>query len=159
AVSLAMTIAGPAGTARSYASQGGEDDDTRTATPIKHVIVFIGENHTFDNIFATYVPKEGQHVSNLLSKGIIDASGLPGSKHALTEHYKISTINPVTYFIDTDTPTNPNKTAYAPFLPTPEVGFPPPQLVTLAQFLEDPADTVARFDARTFSRTELHTIS
>ena len=27
-----------------------------TATPIKHVIVIIGENHTFDNVFGTYQP-------------------------------------------------------------------------------------------------------
>ena len=30
-----------------------------TATPIKHVIVIIGENHTFDNVFATYQPPAG----------------------------------------------------------------------------------------------------
>ena len=27
-----------------------------TTTPIKHVVVIIGENHTFDNVFATYQP-------------------------------------------------------------------------------------------------------
>ncbi len=31
----------------------------RTETPIKHVIVLIGENRTFDNIYGTYVPKHG----------------------------------------------------------------------------------------------------
>ena len=49
-----------------------------TVTPIKHVIVIIGENHTFDNVFATYVPPAGQHVLNLLSEGIVTASGAPG---------------------------------------------------------------------------------
>jgi phospholipase C len=40
-----------------------------TATPIQHVIVIIGENRTFDHIFATYVPKvAGETVDNLLSK-------------------------------------------------------------------------------------------
>ncbi len=29
----------------------------QTATPIKHVIVLIGENRTFDHLFATYVPQ------------------------------------------------------------------------------------------------------
>ena len=29
----------------------------KTATPIKHVIVLIGENRTFDHLFATYTPK------------------------------------------------------------------------------------------------------
>src|ERR1039458_4462376 len=30
--------------------------ETNTTTPIKHVIVIIGENRTFDHIFATYQP-------------------------------------------------------------------------------------------------------
>src|ERR1700730_12403112 len=42
----------------------------QTATPIKHVIVIIGENRSFDHVFATYVPKRGQTVHNLLSEGI-----------------------------------------------------------------------------------------
>ena len=46
-----------------------------TATPIKHVIVIIGENHSFDNVFATYQAPGGQHVNNLLSEGIITRSG------------------------------------------------------------------------------------
>ena len=50
----------------------------KTATPIKHVIVVIGENRTFDNLYATYVPKRGQHVWNLLSRGIVNANGTPG---------------------------------------------------------------------------------
>jgi len=49
-----------------------------TSTPIKHLIVLIGENRTFDHVFATYVPKSHDSVSNLLSKGIINADGTPG---------------------------------------------------------------------------------
>ena len=49
-----------------------------TATPIKHVIVIIGENHSFDNVFATYQPPAGQHIENLLSEGIITKTGQPG---------------------------------------------------------------------------------
>jgi acid phosphatase len=49
-----------------------------TTTPIKHVIVIIGENHTFDNVYATYQPPAGQHVMNLLSEGIVTTSGAPG---------------------------------------------------------------------------------
>src|SRR5580698_2271692 len=45
--------------------------DNKTASPIKHVIVIIGENRSFDHVFATYVPKGEQSVDNLLSKGII----------------------------------------------------------------------------------------
>jgi len=54
----------------------------RTVTPIKHVVVIIGENHSFDNIFATYRPPGHQHVANLLSEGIINADGAPGANYA-----------------------------------------------------------------------------
>jgi phospholipase C len=50
----------------------------QTATPITNVIVIIGENRSFDHVYATYQPKAGQTVSNLLSKGIINAKGKPG---------------------------------------------------------------------------------
>ncbi len=32
-------------------------DDKHTSTPIKHVIIIVGENRTFDHLFATYQPK------------------------------------------------------------------------------------------------------
>ena len=48
-----------------------------TATPIQHLIVIIGENETFDGLFATYAPRTGS-VRNLLSEGIITADGAPG---------------------------------------------------------------------------------
>jgi acid phosphatase len=51
-----------------------------TTTPIKHVIVIIGENHTFDNVFATYRPRAGQTAKNLLSEGIVTGSGAPGPR-------------------------------------------------------------------------------
>jgi phospholipase C len=50
----------------------------KTRTPIQHVIVIIGENRTFDHIFATYQPRHGERVSNLLSKGIVNPDGTPG---------------------------------------------------------------------------------
>src|SRR3954470_2113294 len=55
-----------------------DHDRDRTATPIKHVIIVVGENHTFDNLFGTYKPRAGQYVDNLLSKGIVNADGSPG---------------------------------------------------------------------------------
>ncbi len=42
------------------------------------MIVILGENHTFDNVFGTYTAEGGQHVQNLLSEGIVTASGAPG---------------------------------------------------------------------------------
>jgi phospholipase C len=59
--------------------------DNNTATPIKHVIVIIGENRTFDHIFATYVPVKGQTVFNLLSEGIVKADGTPGPNFPVAE--------------------------------------------------------------------------
>ena len=54
-----------------------------TATPIEHVIVIVGENHTFENIFATYLPRPGQTISNLRSQDIVDDEGLPGRNFSL----------------------------------------------------------------------------
>jgi phospholipase C len=54
--------------------------DNYTQTPIKHVIVIIGENRSFDHVFATYVPPPGQTVNNLLSEGII---ALDSNKNAI----------------------------------------------------------------------------
>ena len=61
---------------------GARTNDTRTASPIKHVIVIMGENRTFDHVFATYEPRPGEHVDNLLSKGIINKDGSPGPNYA-----------------------------------------------------------------------------
>jgi phospholipase C len=63
------------------------DDQPHTRTPIKHVIVIIGENRTFDHIFATYKPKRGESVDNLLSKGIVNADGTPGPNYSLASQY------------------------------------------------------------------------
>jgi phospholipase C len=57
-------------------------NDGKTTSPIKHVIIIIGENRSFDHVFATYVPKKGQAVANLLSKGIVNADGTPGPNYS-----------------------------------------------------------------------------
>ena len=42
-------------------------DKIQTASPIKHVIIIVGENRSFDHLFATYVPKsKHERVLNLL---------------------------------------------------------------------------------------------
>ena len=65
-------------------------DKIPTASPIKHVIIIVGENRSFDHLFATYVPK-GKHerVLNLLSQGIIKADGSPGPNFAKGHQFKI----------------------------------------------------------------------
>jgi len=62
-------------------------DDNHTATPIKHVIIIVGENRTFDHLFATYQPKAGETVNNLLSEKIIDESGNSGTNYAFAHQY------------------------------------------------------------------------
>src|SRR5690348_1609653 len=130
-----------------FAEDGHSRDakEQKTATPIKHVIVIIGENRTFDNVFATYVPRRGS-VSNLLSLGIIHADGSPGPNAALATQFQIGNINPAAFFVDTRKLINSGKTAYSPFLPTPEAGGAPPLAVTRPQFLNDPVDTAPPFD-------------
>jgi phospholipase C len=61
---------------------GSRANDIKTDSPIKHVIIIMGENRTFDQVFATYVPRNGQFVDNLLSKGIINIDGSPGPNYA-----------------------------------------------------------------------------
>jgi len=56
-------------------------------TPIEHVIVIVGENRTFDNLFATYQPKSRQAVGNLLSRGIVRADGSPGPNFGFAEQH------------------------------------------------------------------------
>jgi phospholipase C len=75
AISLVALIAN-LGTPLPVAAQ--EPAKQSTTTPIQHVIVIIGENRTFDHVFATYQPTSGETVSNLLSKGIVNADGTPG---------------------------------------------------------------------------------
>jgi len=50
----AMTVNSLTPIAALAADPGGNDG--KTTTPIKHVIVIIGENRSFDYVFATYQP-------------------------------------------------------------------------------------------------------
>lgn len=74
--------------------RGGDRSDI-TRTPIKHVILLIGENRTFDHVYATYTPPRGQSVMNLLSEGIVKADGTPGPNVALARQWQAS--QPGTY--------------------------------------------------------------
>jgi len=95
-------------------------DAIRTATPIKHVIIIVGENRSFDHIFATYVPKQReQKVRNLLSEGIVNADGSPGKNFAKAHQFQITSApNFGKFFISADLK---NKTLYTT-LPPPDIG-------------------------------------
>jgi phospholipase C len=112
--------------------------DNDTATPIKHVIVIIGENRSFDHVFATYVPKKsGVHVQNLLSEGIVTADGKPGPNFSKAAQQAASDPQRDTFLLD------PNKTSFPKDeLPAPLVGGPKDSYVkgdslTLAQQSEN----------------------
>src|ERR1700722_14215368 len=84
-----LACAQAAAAAAADATRSNENsNDHNTKTPIKHVIYIIGENRTFDHGFATFVPREGQTVWNLLSEGIIRADGRPGPNWKLAQQWQ-----------------------------------------------------------------------
>jgi len=108
-----MTLVAPLASA----DDGGNRRDQETETPIRHVIVIIGENRTFDHVFATYKAKRpGETIWNLLSRGIINEHGGPGPNPMRGFQYSAE---------DTDTyRLNPDKKALYPVLPAPLTGGP-----------------------------------
>jgi phospholipase C len=77
--------------------------DNFTQTPIKHVIVIIGENRSFDHVFATYVPPPGQTVNNLLSEGIItldaNKNAIPGPNFRKAQQLQAQDQGPTDTFL------------------------------------------------------------
>ena len=78
----------PAAETRAAGPAGSADDSTHS--PIRHVIVIIGENRSFDHVFATYAPVKGESVWNLLSQGIVRADGKPGPNFARAQQQAAS---------------------------------------------------------------------
>jgi len=95
--------------------------DYGTVTPIKHVIVIIGENRSFDHVFATYVPKNGESVNNLLSEGIIkldaNKNAIPGPNFSKAQ--QLAATDTETFLLDPPKQPFPNNQ-----LPAPLVGGP-----------------------------------
>lgn len=92
ATAMAMSLLAytPVGYGQNQGGQGQNSNDNSTASPIKHVIIIVGENRSFDHLYATYVPKNrGERVNNLLSEGIINADGSPGPNFAKGHQYQI----------------------------------------------------------------------
>lgn len=117
AASVLAAFATPGALAADPASRPPESADT--VTPIKRLIVVIGENRSFDHLFATYVPKAGQSIVNLLAKGIVRADGSPGPNFAASSQL---TTGPQTgYFIAV---AQSRKTPYQ-FLPAPTLNGAP----------------------------------
>lgn len=124
-------------------------DRSETRTPIKHVIVLIGENRSFDHLFGTYVPSSGDSILNLLSEGVVRPDGSPGSRFARTEQFTTGTMS--SYFIGVSAQ---QKTAYQTLPPptlngapnktsagSPPFNLPPAALASIEPSLE-PNDLV-----------------
>ncbi|HET9988147.1 MAG TPA: hypothetical protein VFQ65_06500, partial [Kofleriaceae bacterium] len=80
--------------ASAAAVSASHQGDRHHATPIRHVIVIVGENRTFDHLFATYKPHHGEYVDNLRSKGIVNADGTPGPNFARANQFAAQDIAP-----------------------------------------------------------------
>jgi phospholipase C len=100
---------------------GARTNDGKTESPIKHVIIIMGENRTFDHVFATYLPRDGERVDNLLSKKIINIDGSPGANYGKAAQSAAEDTNFYSIHPDNKTPYNQqtNKlqapgTSYAP---------------------------------------------
>jgi phospholipase C len=105
----------------------------QTITPIKHVIVIIGENRSFDHVFATYQPKgAGESVNNLLSEGIIqldaNKNAIPGPNFAKAHQQSATDAGPADAFLLTPAKTNfPSDQLPAPLVGGPKVSYIPNQ--------------------------------
>ena len=109
-------------------------EKTHTRTPIKHLIVLIGENRTFDHLFATYVSPSGDSVKNLLSEGIIKADGTPGKHFKKAQQFQAVAPFRTKFYISL------NEDEKAPYdtLPSPTLNFSPSPNTTILGFATEP---------------------
>src|SRR5579864_6049000 len=125
---LSRLLLGVSVLALAFSSTAGADDDHDrdgprrfdTASPIKHVIIIVGENRSFDHLFATYQPKShDEHVLNLLSERIVKSDGSPNENFDKAHQFQITSApNGGKYFISAGAA---NKTLYTT-LPAPDLG-------------------------------------
>lgn len=125
------------GQQRAGEQQHRQRRDRNTRTPIKHVIVIIGENRSFDHVFATYQPKHGQTVWNLLSEGIVNADGTPGPNFSKAEQQAASDTQPDAFLLSPAKTPFPNKVLPAPLAGGPKDSYVAGDSVALAQQSEN----------------------
>ncbi|HET7401514.1 MAG TPA: alkaline phosphatase family protein [Usitatibacter sp.] len=118
---LPLAVLAALGVCTASADDHGSPDPSRnTATPIKHVVIIVGENRSFDHLFATYVPpRKRARVLNLLSQGIVNADGSPGPNFAKAHQFQVvAPPNGGKFFIAASAP---QKQLYTT-LPPPDIG-------------------------------------
>ena len=123
-----------------FASDVPKSNEKETSSPIKHVIVIIGENRTFDHVFATYVPKRGEHVWNLLSEGIVNADGTPGPNFLRAEQKSATDAAPDAFLLSPAKGSFSNNQLPAPLVGGPSDSFIPGDSLTLAEQSENGLD-------------------
>ncbi len=114
-----------------FAAEPMNRGDDHTRSPIKHVIVIVGENRSFDHIFATYVPKKpGETVNNLLSEGIIkldaNKNAIPGLN--FEKAHQLAAQDPGSndaFLLNPPKQTFPNDQLPAPLVGGPKVSYIP----------------------------------
>ena len=116
---------------------GQQTGDNNTTTPIKHVIVIIGENRTFDHVFATYEPKRGQTIWNLLSEGIVNADGTPGPNFSKAMQNAASDPSADTFLLSPAQSPFPGNVLPAPLAGGPTDSYVTGDSLTLAQQSEN----------------------
>jgi len=67
--------------------------DPQPRTPIRHLVVIIGENVSFDALYGTYAPAAGQRIDNLRSRGIVREDGLPGPRYSDAAQHRYHNVN------------------------------------------------------------------
>ena len=127
------------------ATSGPDKNDDKTKSPIKHVLVIIGENRSFDHVFGTYKPtKHGERVDNILSKGIVKEDGSPGPNFSLAIQKSAVDSPPNTFQLSP-----PEQTPYAVLPPVTAGGPKTPYVTSLTEAMADeslalPADYLAK---------------
>ena len=150
---MATALGGALATLMSLNPASADDGGPRTATPIKHLIILIGENRTFDNIYGMYRPHGRQTIGNLLSRGIVNSAG-DTVLNTIAQQFSINLpLSSPSYFIDSSK--TPGKTVY-PFLPLPNVAYAPQVPTTPADWV-NPANQIAQapFDKATVPDSQL----
>ena len=117
-----------AATPQAQSQTQSQNNDEKTTSPIKHVIVIIGENRSYDHVFATYVPKNGQTTKNLLSEGIVKADGTPGPNFSKAQQLAATATNPDVFLLDPPKESFPGNVLPAPLVGGAEDGTGAPAL-------------------------------
>ena len=128
----------------------------QTATPIAHLIVVVGENLSFDNLFGTYEPRSNAKIRNLLSQGIVNRDGSPGPEFSMAAQRRAEVrdlYQVMPHIVGTYGELPRPGTTYAPGLPrfAPDVRFPallpngPFQITKYIDYTAAVGDPVHRF--------------